>query len=169
MTTIKLNLKNKLVTGLLAILGTGCVGPTYYQEECVPWYKMCEPTIRYKGSFDAGESTVNFEIGDKNCHNSVYKFSVETPAGVAFIRGDNNEANVYISEHERVVVDIKTGAFYDIIKGRIGSDKQFNCFNTSEGVVCNSFNNLPEEGPKVAGLVCKIVGEYLPKAKESQL
>ncbi|MBT3836234.1 hypothetical protein HOD05_05125 [Candidatus Woesearchaeota archaeon] len=165
----KSRIKNILATSLLTILGGGCIGPTHYAgRRCVPYFEMCEPTKTYKGTFESGDSTINFEVPDKNCHNKIYKFSIDTPAGVAWIWGNNREANVQISNNDLAMVNTTTGKFSQMYEGTIHPDESFNCFNNGQGVECRTLQGNPENASKIAGLVCKIVGEYLPAVQSEQ-
>ncbi|NQV91201.1 hypothetical protein HQ489_01895 [Candidatus Woesearchaeota archaeon] len=167
------SISHKVASVFVAMLSSGCIGPSYYpRQECIPLNQICEPTIRYKGTFEAGESTIDFEVPSKYCRNEFYEFSINTPAGVALIWGNNDSANVEISHQDGSKVDLRTGRFYNNNNDNDGiqiqSNEKFNCFNRGKGIECNTVSGNPKNANKVAWLVYKILGEYLPAIHSRQ-
>ncbi len=141
----------KAAVAIVAILNGGCAVSVYCPPRpCIP---TCEPNSVYKGTFEADQSTVAFEVSDKSCPDSPYKFTVYTPAGVALIEGNSREANVRVAEAE------------NFNGGHVQFDEGFNCRNYGNGIECSTIFGDRKNEQNVSRLVTKLVGEFLPKVR----
>ncbi|MBT6995049.1 hypothetical protein HN953_00295 [Candidatus Woesearchaeota archaeon] len=155
--------------GLMTTLA-GCL-PTIHapQTYCPPKpsyaNEFCDSSRTYKGTFNQGESTIRFEIGDRSCPDKPYKFAIKTPAGAAWIVGNWNEAHVAVADGPDKRVDISSGRFSENYDSPVYPDESFNCRNYGQGITCKSSDPDSENENDIARLVHKVVNEHLSIAQ----